>query len=57
MTANAASWYIRGEDNQPAGPFTAEKLLQSVQAGQLDPNAICWREGMSAWLRTTQLSR
>jgi hypothetical protein len=50
MGEQRSSWYVRGKGNQPTGPFTAEELLQSVRAGQLDPNTICWREGMSQWI-------
>jgi hypothetical protein len=50
MGEQRSSWYVRGKDNQPTGPFTAEELLQSVRAGRLDLNTVCWCEGMSAWL-------
>ena len=49
------SWYIRGEHNQPAGPFTAEQIIQFWRAGRLDANTICWREGMSQWLPLIQV--
>ncbi len=50
MSIQSSEWYIRGEDDQPTGPFTAEELVQSLQAGRLDANTICWREGMPQWL-------
>ncbi|MEI8372863.1 MAG: DUF4339 domain-containing protein [Planctomycetota bacterium] len=55
MSSQANLWYIRGEDNQPAGPFTTNELLQSLSAGRVDDNAICWREGMPQWIPLTQI--
>ena len=55
MSGQSHSWYIRGEGNQPAGPFTTEELLQSWRAGRLRTNTICWREGMSHWLALGQV--
>jgi prepilin-type processing-associated H-X9-DG protein len=48
-------WYIRGEGNQPAGPSTAQQLIQSWQAGRLSAATVCWREGMSQWLPLAQV--
>jgi hypothetical protein len=55
MGEQSHSWYVRGEGNRPAGPFTAEQILQSWQAGRLDAKTICWREGMSQWLPLGQI--
>ncbi len=55
MGEQRSSWYVRGKGNQPTGPFTAEELIQSVRAGRLDPNTICWCEGMSQWLPLSQM--
>ena len=55
MSDQSHSWYIRGEGNQPAGPFPSEELIQSWRAGRLDANTICWREGMSQWLPMSQV--
>ena len=55
MGEQATSWYIPGEGKQPAGPFTAEQLIQSWRAGRLDASTICWREGMSQWLPLSQV--
>ena len=55
MSSQSHSWYVRGDGNQPAGPFTAEELTQSCQAGRLDANTVCWREGMSQWLPMSQV--
>lgn len=49
------SWYIPGEGNQPAGPFTAEQIIQALQTERLAPTTICWREGMSQWLPLSQI--
>ena len=55
MGDKVASWYIPGEGNQPAGPFTAEQLFQSWRAGKLSDTTKCWREGMTQWLPLAQV--
>ena len=55
MSEQSHFWYVRGEGNQPAGPFTAEVIIESWQAGRLNANTICWREGMSQWLPLSQV--
>ena len=55
MNASGSAWYIPGEGKQPTGPFTAEQLIQSWRAGRLDPNILCWCEGMSQWLPMSQV--
>jgi hypothetical protein len=55
MGTPAASWYIPGEGNQPAGPFTAEQLFQSWRTGKLSDTSKCWREGMTQWLPLAQV--
>jgi hypothetical protein len=54
MTTNSASWYVPGEGKQPAGPFTAEQLVQSWRAGKISDRTMCWREGMAQWLPLVQ---
>ena len=54
MTTNSPSWYIPGQGNKPAGPFTAEQIIESWRAGRLDKNTLCWREGMAKWLPLAQ---
>jgi hypothetical protein len=49
------SWYVRGEGNQPAGPFTTEQIFQWWQAGRLRADAVCWREEMAQWLPLSQV--
>ena len=55
MSDKSQSWYIRGEANQPAGPYTAEQLIASWRAGRVDAITICWREGMPEWLPLAQV--
>ncbi len=55
MSTQFGSWYLRGDGNQPAGPFTAEALIQSWRAGRLEASTICWREGMTQWLPLAQV--
>jgi len=54
MSAESHSWYVRGEGNQPAGPFTAEELIESVRSGQRSVETVCWREGLAEWLPLAQ---
>ena len=55
MSTNSASWYIPGEGKQPAGPFTAEQVVERWQEGRLRADAVCWREGMLQWLPLSQV--
>ena len=50
MNNGRPSWYVPGKGKEPAGPFTAEQLIESWKAGRLGANTVCWREGMSQWL-------
>ena len=50
MSTHSSSWFIPGKGKQPAGPFTAEQIIQWWKIGRLDENTICWQEGMSQWL-------
>lgn len=42
-------WYIPGENNRPAGPFSTDQLLKWCRSGKLDGTILCWRKGMSDW--------
>lgn len=55
MSTQSASWYVRGEGNRPAGPYSTEELIESRRAGRLDANTICWCEGMTQWLPLAQV--
>ena len=55
MSDQSYSWYVRGEGNQPTGPFTTEELIESLRSGRLDANTICWREGLAQWLPMSQV--
>ena len=55
MCSQPNSWYVPGEGSQPAGPFTAEQVIQWWQAGRLHADAVCWREGMPQWLPLSQV--
>ncbi len=45
-----AAWYIPGQDGQSVGPYSAERIIQSLQAGRVNPEILCWREGLGQWL-------
>jgi len=55
MSADSPSWYIPSKGKQPAGPFTAEQIIESWREGRLDANTVCWREGMAQWLPLRQI--
>jgi HEAT repeat protein len=55
MTTDSPSWYIPGEGKQPAGPFTAEQLIQSWRAGKISDKTMCWQDGMPQWLPLGQV--
>jgi len=42
-------WFVQGQDNTPAGPFTPEQALERVRQGLATPQTLCWREGMTDW--------
>ncbi len=50
MSSNPPSWYIPGEGQKPAGPFTAEQIIESWRAGGISEKTMCWQEGMPQWL-------
>ena len=55
MDENDAAWFLPGESNQPAGPFTAEQVLDAWHAGKIAETTLCWREGLADWLPLTQV--
>ena len=50
MTTASSAWYIRGEGNKPLGPFATEELIESWHTKRIDPNTLCWQDGMAEWL-------
>jgi tetratricopeptide (TPR) repeat protein len=48
-------WYIPVEGQPPAGPFTADEVLQAIRDGRLDLHCKCWRDGMPVPLPLDQL--
>lgn len=47
-------WYY-ARDDQPMGPVSAAELKQLVEAGELKPDDLLWREGMEAWTTAVNL--
>ena len=45
---NPVEWYY-ARDNKQAGPVSAVDLKQLAAAGQLRPDDLVWREGMTEW--------
>jgi len=44
-----AVWHIPDQDNQPAGPYTAEQIIQTYKKGLVKETTLCWCEGMTDW--------
>lgn len=55
MSSDLPSWYVAAVGNPPSGPFTAEQIVEAVEANRLDTANLCWREGMPQWLPITQV--
>ena len=49
MSENQAVWYVPDNDNQPAGPYASNQILEKLSNGQMPEATLCWREGMSDW--------
>jgi ankyrin repeat protein/HEAT repeat protein len=49
MNHQAAVWFLPGEGEQNAGPFSSEEVIQQLQFGEITPTTLCWREGMADW--------
>ncbi len=47
-------WYYARND-EPMGPISASELKQLVDAGQLKPDDLLWREGMDEWTTAINL--
>jgi predicted component of type VI protein secretion system len=50
-----AVWFLPGEGDQNAGPFTAAEVTARLKSGQATPATPCWREGMGDWLPLEQV--
>ena len=49
--------YFLGINGQQQGPFTAQQIVQYVQAGQVAPaTAKVWRAGLPAWVDLAQFA-
>ena len=55
MNEDHAAWFLPGEGSQPAGPFTAEQVLDAWRAGKIAESTLCWREGLPDWLPLTEV--
>jgi uncharacterized RDD family membrane protein YckC len=50
----AANWYV-GRDGKRKGPFSAGKLRQMAQSGDLRLNDMVWKEGMPSWVAASTI--
>lgn len=42
------TWYV-AIDGTPVGPITEAEVKERVDAGQVDPESLAWREGLEEW--------
>ena len=69
-SSSAAIWYYAAPDQrqgldgppaqdpvQPSGPVPLEQLRALIQAGDVAPNDLIWREGMEDWEPASELPR
>jgi uncharacterized protein (AIM24 family) len=42
------AWFVV-EAGQQTGPLSEAQLMERVRAGAVDAQALCWKEGMTAW--------
>jgi len=54
MTDTTAAWYLPGDDDRPAGPYTTDQILAWVTNDEMDDGALCWREGLADWQPVNQ---
>ncbi|MCS7021430.1 MAG: GYF domain-containing protein [Gemmataceae bacterium] len=50
----ATQWFVNRNGNQE-GPLTSAQLKQLVDRGELRPNDLVWKEGMSNWVPARQI--
>ena len=46
--AEQAVWYVV-IDGQKIGPLTESAVARRMRAGEIQPSALAWREGMAEW--------
>lgn len=44
----ASEWHL-GREGQQSGPFTSQQLKEMAASGQLQPDDLVWKEGLSEW--------
>ena len=47
-------WYY-GVDEQQLGPVSEQDLRAKITSGEIDPDALVWKEGMDDWLQVRQV--
>ncbi len=47
-------WYY-GSEGQQHGPLEEEALKALIQSGEISPDTLIWKEGMSDWLPVAQI--
>jgi hypothetical protein len=55
MSDQSRPWYLGAAGNKPSGPFATEELVKRLRARTLDPQTICWREGMPQWVSLNRI--
>ena len=48
LNANETGWYA-GVRDLPVGPITRSELAAKIEAGDITPDSLVWREGLDDW--------
>lgn len=51
----AHEWFVAIDDEQ-VGPLTVDKLKDRWNQGEIGPDSLCWRAGLSDWLPLSEVS-
>ncbi|MBR5639914.1 MAG: SPFH domain-containing protein [Muribaculaceae bacterium] len=49
------SMYFVNINNQQAGPFSVQQIMQMVQSGQVTAQSYVWKQGMPQWVHAGQV--
>jgi hypothetical protein len=48
--SSEVKWHVSLPGQKASGPFSAEQIVESVRAGRLSSDALCWCDGMPDWV-------
>jgi predicted Zn finger-like uncharacterized protein len=50
-----AEWFVAIDEKQ-VGPLNLDKLKEHWEQGQIGPDSLCWRAGLSDWMPLSEIS-